>query len=228
MITPNVNNYKRIKTEQNMYYFYSVSSDGKDKTVFNLIKKNKNDDLIVIDISSCNGNFDNKLTSSQELSKYDKMDSKITELNGKKIITIQNTENYDYYLSVWGIDEGNFLEWANFVGHRYGTPKSIVEDLRNQGKNVLLEIEINGAEQVLSKVKDDRVVSFYLKPPSMKQLEERIRKRKSETEEVIQKRLAKAEAEMEKAKNYDFVVMNDRINRAGDEIIKILKEFDKD
>ena len=62
----------------------------------------------------------------------------------------------------------------------------------------------------------------------MKQLEERIRKRKSETEEVIQKRLAKAEAEMEKAKNYDFVIMNDRINRAGDEIIKILKEFDRD
>lgn len=126
------------------------------------------------------------------------------------------------------IDNDNFLEWAEFVGNRYGTPRSIVEDLRNQGKNVLLEIEINGAEQVLSKVKDDRVVSFYLKPPSMKQLEARIRKRKSETEEVIQKRLAKAEAEMAKAKNYDFVVMNDRINRAGDEIIKILKEFDKD
>lgn len=126
------------------------------------------------------------------------------------------------------IDNDNFLEWAEFVGNRYGTPRSIVEDLRNQGKNVLLEIEINGAEQVLSKVKDDRVISFYLKPPSMKQLEARIRKRKSETEEVIQKRLAKAEAEMAKAKNYDFVVMNDRINRAGDEIIKILKEFDKD
>ena len=126
------------------------------------------------------------------------------------------------------IDNDNFLEWAEFVGNRYGTPRSIVEELRNQGKNVLLEIEINGAEQVLSKVKDDRVVSFYLKPPSMKQLEARIRKRKSEPEDVIKKRLAKAEAEMEKAKNYDFVVMNDRINRAGDEIIKILKEFDRD
>jgi len=126
------------------------------------------------------------------------------------------------------IDNDNFLEWAEFVGNRYGTPRSIVEDLRNQGKNVLLEIEINGAEQVLKKVKDDRVVSFYLKPPSLKQLEERIRKRKSETEDVIQKRLAKAESEMEKAKNYDFVIMNDRIKRAGEEIIKILKEFDKD
>ena len=126
------------------------------------------------------------------------------------------------------IDNDNFLEWAEFVGNRYGTPRSIVEDLRNQGKNVLLEIEINGAEQVLSKVKDDRVLSFFLKPPSLRQLEARIRKRKSETEEVIQKRLQKGKAEMEKAKNYDFVILNDRINRAGDEIISIIKKFDEE
>ena len=80
------------------------------------------------------------------------------------------------------IDEGNFLEWAEFVGNRYGTPKDKVEQLRKEGKNVFLEIEINGATQVLSKVKDDRVVSFFLKPPSIEQLENRIRKRKSETE----------------------------------------------
>ena len=143
-----------------------------------------------------------------------------TETNGVEYYFVSKEEFQK------NIDNDNFLEWAEFVGNRYGTPKSIVEELRNQGKNVLLEIEINGAEQVLSKVKDDRVVSFYLKPPSMKQLEARIRKRKSEPEDVIKKRLAKAEAEMEKAKNYDFVVMNDRINRAGDEIIKILKEFE--
>ena len=124
------------------------------------------------------------------------------------------------------IDEDNFLEWAEFVGNRYGTPKSYVEELRNQGQNVILEIEINGAEQVLKKVKDDRVISFFLKPPSLKQLEERIRKRKSESEETIQKRLAKGRSELEKAKNYDFVILNDRIKRAGDEIISIIKEFD--
>ncbi len=124
------------------------------------------------------------------------------------------------------IDNDNFLEWAEFVGNRYGTPKSIVEDLRNQGKNVLLEIEINGAEQVLKKVKDDRVISFFLKPPSLRQLEERIRKRKSESEETIQKRLAKGRSEMEKAKNYDFIILNDRIKRAGDEIVSIIKKFD--
>lgn len=124
------------------------------------------------------------------------------------------------------IDEDNFLEWAEFVGNRYGTPKSYVEQLRNEGKNVILEIEINGAEQVLQKVKDNRVISFFLRPPSLKQLEERIRKRKSESEETIQKRLAKGKSEMEKAKNYDFVILNDRIKRAGDEIVSIIKKFD--
>ena len=124
------------------------------------------------------------------------------------------------------IDADNFLEWAEFVGNRYGTPKSYVEELRNQGKNVILEIEITGAEQVLKKVKDDRVLSFFLKPPSLKQLENRIRKRKSESEEVIQKRLEKGKREMEKAVNYDFIILNDRIKRAGDEIISIIKKFD--
>ena len=90
----------------------------------------------------------------------------------------------------------------------------------------VLEIEITGAEQVISKVKDDRVLSFFLKPPSLKQLEQRIRKRKSENEETIQKRLAKGKREMEFAKNYDFIILNDRIKRSGDEIISIIKKFD--
>ena len=124
------------------------------------------------------------------------------------------------------IDQDNFLEWAEFVGNRYGTPKDKVEELRNQGKNVILEIEIMGAEQVIKKVKDDRVISFFLTPPSLKHLEDRIRKRKTESEEMIQKRLAKGRSEMAKAKNYDYVVVNDRIKRAGDEIISIIKEFD--
>ena len=145
-----------------------------------------------------------------------------TETNGVEYYFVSKEEFQK------NIDEDNFLEWAEFVGNRYGTPKSYVEELRNQGKNVILEIEINGAEQVLKKVKDDRVISFFLKPPSLKQLEERIRKRKSESEETIQKRLAKGRSEMEKAKNYDFVILNDRIKRAGDEIVSIIKGFDKE
>ena len=125
------------------------------------------------------------------------------------------------------IDEGNFLEWAEFVGNRYGTPKDKVEQLRNEGKNVFLEIEINGATQVLDKVKDDRVVSFFLKPPSIEQLENRIRKRKSETEEVIRERLEKGEKEMSMTEAYDYVILNDEIDRAAEEIISIIKEKQK-
>ena len=125
------------------------------------------------------------------------------------------------------IDEGNFLEWAEFVGNRYGTPKDKVEQLRNEGKNVFLEIEINGATQVLDKVKDDKVVSFFLKPPSIEQLENRIRKRKSETEEVIRERLEKGEKEMSMTEAYDYVILNDEIDRAAEEIISIIKEKQK-
>lgn len=125
------------------------------------------------------------------------------------------------------IDEGNFLEWAEFVGNRYGTPKDKVEQLRNEGKNVFLEIEINGATQVLSKVKDDKVVSFFLKPPSIKQLEDRIRKRKTESEETIRERLEKGEREMAMTDAYDYVILNDEIDRAAEEIISIIKEKQK-
>ena len=121
------------------------------------------------------------------------------------------------------IDAGNFLEWASFVGHRYGTPKDKVEELRKQGKNVFLEIEINGATQVLSKVQDDRVISIFLMPPSFAALEKRIRKRKTESEEIIQERLQKGMKEMTMTENYDHIVVNDRIERAAQEIIDLIK-----
>ena len=121
------------------------------------------------------------------------------------------------------IDNGNFLEWASFVGHKYGTPKDKVEDLRNKGKNVFLEIEINGAQQVMSKVKDDRVISFFLMPPSLAALENRIRKRKTEPEDVIQERLQKGLKEMTMTENYDHIVINDKVSRAAQEIIDLVK-----
>ena len=125
------------------------------------------------------------------------------------------------------IDNGNFLEWANFVGHRYGTPKDKVEQLRNQGKNVFLEIEINGANQVMSKIHDDRMISFFLMPPSFQALENRIRKRKTESEEIIQERLQKGLKEMTMTENYDYIVINDKVQRAAQEIIDLIKAKNK-
>ena len=121
------------------------------------------------------------------------------------------------------IDNDNFLEWAEFVGNRYGTPKDKVEALRNEGKNVLLEIEINGAEQVFNKIKDDRIISFFLMPPSLDALEKRIRKRKSETEDIIQERLQKGAKEMTMTQKYDYVILNDKITRAAREIEDLIK-----
>ena len=121
------------------------------------------------------------------------------------------------------IEAGNFLEWASFVGHKYGTPKDKVEALRKQGKNVFLEIEINGASQVMKSVKDDRVISFFLMPPSLSALENRIRKRKTESEEVIQERLQKGQKEMKMTENYDHVVVNDKVSRAAQEIVDLIK-----
>ena len=121
------------------------------------------------------------------------------------------------------IDNGNFLEYAEFVGHKYGTPKDKVEELRNQGKNVLLEIEIKGATQVMEKVHDDCVISFFLMPPTFEALERRIRKRKSEPEDIIQERLEKGRKEMTMTENYDYIVKNDKVTRAAREIEDLIK-----
>lgn len=121
------------------------------------------------------------------------------------------------------LEKDNLLEHAFFVGNYYGTPKDYVEKLRNEGKNVILEIEIEGATQVMEKCKGDRTFSIFLIPPSLEALEARIRGRKSETEEVIHERLEKAKREMGLKDRYDYVVLNDDVNRASNEIRDIIK-----
>ncbi len=121
------------------------------------------------------------------------------------------------------VANGNLLEHAEFVGNKYGTPSDYVEKLRNEGKNVILEIEVNGAKQVLAKIdKKDRVTIFLL-PPSIEELESRIRHRRSETEDVIQARLEKAKREMSEQNKYDYVVVNDTVNRAASAIKSIIR-----
>ena len=122
------------------------------------------------------------------------------------------------------IDDGNFLEWEEFVGNRYGTPKNKVEELRNKGKHVFLEIEVNGASKVFSQVTDDRVISFFLMPPSIQALEQRIRRRKTEDEKIIQERLEKGKKEMGMTSQYDHIILNDSVERASQEIVDLIKK----
>lgn len=119
------------------------------------------------------------------------------------------------------IENGELLEWAEFVGNYYGTPLKQVEQLREEGKNVLLEIEVQGAQQVKEKVPD--AISIFIIPPTMEELESRIRGRRSEPEETIQERLAKAEKEMKLIKNYKYVVCNDDPELAAQYIGLIVK-----
>jgi len=119
------------------------------------------------------------------------------------------------------VDNGDMLEYAEFVGNYYGTPLSEVERLREQGKNVLLEIEVQGATQVAEKCKD--AVSIFIMPPSFEELERRIRGRQSENEEVIQQRLAKAQKEMKLIDQYKYIVCNEDPQMAADIIAVIIK-----
>lgn len=141
----------------------------------------------------------------------------------------REVEGEDYYFVTQEefqehLDNGNLLEYCEFVGNRYGTPKDKVEQLREEGKNVFLEIEVNGANQVLSKVKDKGVISIFLMPPSLKTLEDRIRKRKSEPDEIIKERLNKGRSEIKLKSHYEYVVINDRVDKAAAKISKIIKE----
>lgn len=119
------------------------------------------------------------------------------------------------------VKRGNLLEWTEFVGNCYGTPKDKVEEMLESGKNVLLEIEINGAMEVLSKCPE--AISIFLYPPSFEALESRIRGRCTEGEETIQRRLAKARSELQMEGKYAHRVCNDSVERAAGEIASIIR-----
>lgn len=113
-----------------------------------------------------------------------------------------------------------FLEYAQFVGNYYGTPIAEVERLRDEGKNVLLEIEVQGALQVIDRVPD--ALSIFLVPPSMAELERRILSRKTEPLEIVHQRLAKASKEMELVSRYKYVICNDDPQMAADIISLVI------
>lgn len=118
------------------------------------------------------------------------------------------------------IKNGDMLEHAEFVGNYYGTDKTVVFNRLKKGQNVLLEIECQGAIQVLSKMKD--VISIFIIPPSLEELERRLRVRGTESSEKIQKRLKKAEEELKLKDNYKYIVENKDLEKAAGEIDNIL------
>ena len=121
------------------------------------------------------------------------------------------------------IQKGELLEYAQFVGNYYGTPKFYVEQLLDEGKNVVLEIEVQGALQVMEKC--PQALTIFLVPPSFEELERRIRGRRTETEDVVKQRLDKARKELATKDEYKYVVENDDVIKAKNRIAEIIKEM---
>ena len=138
----------------------------------------------------------------------------------------EEVDGVDYYFVsketfLKRIRENKFLEWAEFVGNYYGTPRDKVEEQLDRGKEVVLEIEVDGALQVRKQMKE--AVFIFLVPPGKKALYERLKNRGTEPIEMIEKRMKKAESEFLLAHKYDYIVVNDEVNNAADRIMAIIR-----
>lgn len=120
------------------------------------------------------------------------------------------------------IDKNGFLEYAHYCENSYGTPLKPIEDWLNDGVDVILEIEVQGALQVTQKRPD--CISIFLMPPSIDELEKRLIGRNTETPEVIEKRIQTAHKEMTFAEKYSNVVVNNTVEEAVEEIKLILEK----
>ncbi len=121
------------------------------------------------------------------------------------------------------VAEGGFLEHTNFVSHNYGTPKKEVFAALEEGHNVILEIEVNGAHQIMKKCKGENLLTIFILPPDRETLLERLVGRDTEDPEVIKARLEKASRELAMAKDYDYQIVNDDLGKAVEAIRSLIR-----
>jgi guanylate kinase len=138
-----------------------------------------------------------------------------------------------YYLSEeefrQSVDRGEFLEWARFAGHYYGTPKRAVDEHLAAGRDVILEIELEGARQVLENRPDSLMI--FITPPSFAELRRRLEARKTDDPASIERRLARGKEEMEAVlsgvwqapRQFDYVIVNESIGEASDELARVIQ-----
>jgi len=134
-------------------------------------------------------------------------------------------EGVDYYFVTKkefeeGIKRGDFLEYAKVHDNYYGTSLKPVKEALNQGKLVIFDIDVQG-HRLVREALGDRVVSAFITPPTLKELEKRLTSRASDLDEIVQKRLENAKEEIKAIGEYDFVIINDDIKVAKDKFISI-------
>ena len=119
------------------------------------------------------------------------------------------------------IEAGGFVEWASVHSHYYGTPVAPIKEQLAAGKTVLLEIDVQGGFQVQDKLPQAKLV--FIAPPNMEVLEQRLRSRGTDSEEAIVQRMHNAVGEMEASTRYDAVIVNDDLDRATEELVKMIQ-----
>ncbi|MCQ2469609.1 MAG: guanylate kinase [Ruminococcus sp.] len=119
------------------------------------------------------------------------------------------------------IDNGDFLEYASYCDNFYGTLRSEVDRMLEQGKNVILEIEVQGALKVMKKC--PTALSVFIAPPSVGELRRRLHKRGTESDEVIEKRIAQSSREIALASKYDYIIINDALEDAVDDFFSVVR-----
>ena len=137
------------------------------------------------------------------------------EVNGKDYFFVSKEEFEQH------IREGQMLEYAKYVDNYYGTPLKYINDTLDEGKDVFLEIEVNGAMQVRSKCPDG--VFIFLTPPDLMELRQRLIHRGTDSMEVINKRIHKAFGEIQMVQNYDYAVVNEQVDNAVTKIKDIIR-----
>lgn len=118
-------------------------------------------------------------------------------------------------------EKGELLEYAEFCGNLYGTPKKYVEEKMNEGKNVILEIEVKGAMNIMNMMPE--AISIFILPPSLEELESRLKARGTESDDTIFQRLKEAKNELRYQEHYRYTVINDDVDTCVKEIQKIIK-----
>ena len=118
------------------------------------------------------------------------------------------------------IAQGELLEYASYVANYYGTPKAYVEQKIAEGMNVILDIEVQGARQIHEKMPE--AVKIFIIPPSMEELKNRLERRGTDTPRAIEARLIRARQEYAEADFYDYIIVNDSVERASAELLAIL------
>ena len=117
--------------------------------------------------------------------------------------------------------DGDLLEWAEVHGNAYGTPRAPVEKVLAEGRDMLFDVDWQGAQQVRQRIGDD-VVSIFVLPPSMRELRARLERRAEDSAATIEKRLEAARHEIERCRNYHYVIVNDDLQRAYRDVLAIV------